>query len=63
MRRDRNETIFVQTTELSGLSENAENAISCRRPGSAIKKRHTKYASRREEEEDAQTCPCGKAIE
>ena len=41
------------------LRENADTAISCRRPGPAGKKR---YASSREEGgEDAQMCLCGKA--
>ena len=44
----------------SGLRENAETAISCREPEPARKKR---YTSSREEEENAQMCPCGKATE
>ena len=44
----------------NGLPENAETAISCGGPGPARKKSNT---SSREEDEDAQMCPCGKAVE
>ena len=45
----------------TGLRENAEAAISCRGPGPVRKKR---YASSREEEDEiAQMCSCGKAVE
>ena len=40
--------------------QNAEIVLSCRGPGPARKKRH---ASSQEEEEIAQMCPCGKAVE
>ena len=58
-RRNRNENVLAQP---DGLRENAETAISCRGPGPARKKRYTSTRSR-EEEEDAQMCLCGKAIE
>ena len=45
-----------------GLRENAENAVFCRGPGPARKKKK-RYTGNRMEEEDAQICPCGKAIE
>ena len=44
----------------NGLPENAETAVSCMEPGPARNKRST---SSREEEEDAQMCPCGRAKE
>ena len=56
-RRNRNENVFARP---NGLRENAETAISCRGPGPARRKR---FASSREEEEIAQMCPCGKAVE
>ena len=45
----------------NGLRENAETAISCRGPGPTRKKEV--YQQWEEGEEDARTCPCGKAIE
>ena len=57
-RRNKNENVFARP---NGLREKNETAISCRGPGLARKK---KYASSREEEEEiAQMCPCGKAVE
>ena len=56
-RRNRNENVFARP---NGLRDNAEAAISCRGPGPARKKR---YTSSRGEEEYAQMCPCGKAVE
>ena len=44
---------------INGLRENAKTAISCREPGPARKKR---YAGG-QEEEIAQMCTCGKAVE
>ena len=57
-RRSRDENVFARP---NGLRENAETAMSCRGPGPARKKRST--SSRGEEEEGAQVCPCGKAVE
>ena len=44
----------------NGLRENAETTISCKGPGPTREKRCT---SSREEEEDPQMRPCGKAVE
>ena len=54
-RRNRNENVFARP---NGLRENAETAISCRRPGPARKR----YTSSREEEGDAQMGLCGNAV-
>ena len=56
VKRNGNENVFARP---NGLRENAETAIPCRGPGPARKKR---YANNREEEL-AQMCPCGKAVE
>ena len=47
----------------NGLRENAETAISCRGPGPARKKTEVYHYNSREEGEDAQMRPCGKAVE
>ena len=57
MWENRNENVFARP---DGQREDAETAISCRRPGPARKKR---YTSSQGEEEDAQMCHCGRAIE
>ena len=54
-RRDWNENVFARP---NGQRENAEAIISCRRSGPP-----RKNTSSREEEKDAQMCPCGKAKE
>ena len=55
---NRNGNVFAWP---NGLHENAATTISCRGPGPARKKRYTN--SRGEGEEDAQMCPCVKAVE
>ena len=57
-RINRNENVSARP---NGLRENAEAAISCRGLGLVRKKRYT--SSREEKGEDAQMCPCGKAVE
>ena len=52
-RKDENGFLIARP---NGLRENAETVISSGGPGPARKKR---YTSSREEEEDAQMCPCG----
>ena len=56
---ERNENVFAQT---SGLRESAETAISGRGLQTEEKGTRTRTSSW-EEEEDAQMCSCGKAVE
>ena len=56
-RRSRHGNVFGRP---NGQRENSETAISGRGPGLA--RRRKRYASNRQEEEDVQMCPCGKAV-
>ena len=58
-RRNSNESVFARP---NGLRENSEPVMSRRGPGPARKKEVRIPVSSREEE-DAQMCPCCKAVE